>query len=306
MKIDKIEIGATIPVVQYGNIMPSISISDTTLEEGSDVALKYIKDLFAKYSEKGAITEKDVITQKFLKTSFNEKIDIEYDPVAHTYHKDGVKLTGATEYTKKFYKDFDVETISKVLEKTWGVPSGDIKELWASNGDITSGFGAVVHKAIEEYVKLRETGAIISEKKGETVNYALPKHPILKSIVEGFIAIDKVKAEITVPEALLTDIENKVCGHTDRISIIDSTKKICRVGDYKVNINSEEVDKNLKVISDDEALKSLPATKLTKYQIQMSIYANMLQKCGWTVEGLDVYVYESEWKHFELPVLKII
>jgi hypothetical protein len=49
----------------------------------------------------------------------------------------------------------------------------------------------------------------------------------------------------------------------------------------------------------------LPPNKLSKYQLQLSVYARMLQLSGWEVEGLDAYVYEGEWKHYPMEIIKL-
>jgi hypothetical protein len=35
----------------------------------------------------------------------------------------------------------------------------------------------------------------------------------------------------------------------------------------------------------------------------MSFYAAILQKHGWIIEGLDVFVFEDSWKHHELDMI---
>ena len=85
--------------------------------------------------------------------------------------------------------------------------------------------------------------------------------------------------------------------------LLDKKKKICRIQDYKINVNSEEIKSSDAPLGE---FSKLPANKLTKYQLQMSFYANMLEKSGWKVEGLDVFVYEDNWIHHELEVLKVI
>jgi len=307
MKIESIEIGATIPVQQYGNIQPKITLSSP--DEGEDLisaGISIVEKLFSTYSEKGGLSKKEMVSSLVLKEkSFNEDIEIDYDEVNHKYFYKDELFNGVTNEIKKYYKDFDAEIISSVLEKSWGVPQDVIKELWNTNSELTSLLGKTVHKAIENYEKLNGIGEIIQNKKEDEENYALPKHPLLKHIVQSFLNIRQEYGEVKT-EVLLTSVENKLCGRADRIAIIDSEKKICRVEDLKININAEEEDKNLKVISDIKVLKELPKTKLSKYQIQLSMYANMLQKSGWTVEGLDVYVYEDEWKHYTLEVLNIL
>ena len=106
--------------------------------------------------------------------------------------------------------------------------------------------------------------------------------------------------EQVVAEALVTDSKTGWGGLIDRFAIIDSKKKIGRVQDYKVNIGAEDIDPNSKPL---EPFSHLPANKLTKYALQMSFYAAILEKHGWTIEGLDVFVYEEKWVHYELDMV---
>lgn len=304
MKIDNLKFGAVIPTQTYGNLQPSIEMSDVSIEEGIKVGVGFISDLFEKYSEKGGLVPKEIIKVVATKKSFNEEgVEIEFEPVGHNYTHNGKPLVSATEYIKRFYKPFDANTISSVLESKWGIPQQTIRDLWESNGELTSAFGNVVHRALELYDKFKDYGEIISSQQKEKSNYCLPKHPILRSIVEGFLEINKGEIGKVMTEVLLSDIKNGICGTADRIVIIDEAKKICRVKDFKVNIESDKVDKSYKVLA---PFNELPSQKLSKYQLQLSVYANMLEHSGWTVQGVDVYIYESEWRHYELPVLKIL
>jgi hypothetical protein len=68
---DKITFSATIPTQQYGNIQPTIEMSGVSIAEAEASVLSYIKDLFARFSSLGALTEKDlkqVVTTKEKKT----------------------------------------------------------------------------------------------------------------------------------------------------------------------------------------------------------------------------------------------
>lgn len=305
MKVDKVGFKAVIPTGQYANIQPEIEFSDCGVGEATEVGMSYIKDLFARFSEKGGLTDKDIILSSVTKKSFNEGVEVQFEPIHHTYSIGSVPLIGATNYIKKFYKEFDVETMSGVSAKSWGVNQQDVKDLWESNGDLTSMFGTVVHNALEQYENFRAMGSTVQAKKELPDNYAMPRHPILKKIVEEFALITSGNDSkwSVVPEALITDVGGGFCGTADRILILDQENKICRVQDYKVNINSDEIKKSMKALT---PFDTLPANKITKYQIQMSFYANMLQKSGWTVEGLDVFIYEDEWKTYHLNVLEVI
>lgn len=304
MKVDKITITAVIPTQQYGNLQPGLEISDVDAKEGMEFGIGYMKELFSRFSEKGGLTEHDVVLSKLTKKSFNEDgVEIEFEPVAHTYtHKEKL-MVNATDFIKRFYKPFDEETISSVLESKWGVPQKVIRDLWDANGKTTSSLGNLIDDTLGYYEKFKNYGEIISSQQEVEGNYCLPKHPILRKIVEEFYNLVKDDNSKVVTQALLTNIKEGFCGTADRIKILNPEKKICRVQDYKVNIEAEKVDKSHKVLA---PFDKLPANKISKYQLQLSFYANLLQASGWTVEGLDVFVYEDTWKHFELPVLKVI
>lgn len=304
MKVDKVKIDATIPVYQYANIQPGIEISDVEdTKEAIEHGMGFIKDLFTKYSEKGSIKESEESTRIVVtKNSFNEGVPIMFEPISHTYRHGEKSLTSATQHISKFYKKFDEENVSKASAKSWGVDQEQLRSLWKRNGELTSDFGTAIHNALELYENFKAMGEDIQKNKELPENYALPKHPILRKIVLDFIKINDTVGRV-VAEALITDIENGFCGHADRVLITDEKKKVCRIQDYKINIGSEDVRRELKAM---EPFNELPANKITKYQLQLSVYANMLQKSGWTVEGLDVFVYEDEWKHYKLDVLNVI
>lgn len=303
MKISRLEIKATIPTRQYENIQPCIELQNVDLEEGTEFAEKVILGYIGKYSEHGAFKEKvpaQGVVKTITKKSFNEGVEVQFEPVSHTFKFGERTLTSATTYIKKFYKPFDSAAISKASAKAWEVDQKELKELWDSNGGLTSTFGTLVHLALEHYDKYKALGKKVQDKKSLEENYALPKHPLLRDLIKGFVEIDKFDGEV-MSEVLLTDVESGFCGLSDRILITGGRK--CRIQDYKINVESDKVDRNMKASA---PFDKLPATKLTKYQIQMSFYANLLQRSGWEVEGIDAFVYEDKWIHYPLEVLKVI
>lgn len=237
------------------------------------------------------------------KKSFNEDVIVGFEPIEHRYTYENKPVDGVTTYLHKFYTDFDLELIAKSCSKHWDLDPQIIVDLWESNKKVSQLFGTAIHNAIEHYEIWKNTGNYISGKKEVDENYALPNHPLLKQIILDFIEINPIKSGEVVTEALITWIGGNLCGQADRIVILDKEKKICRVGDYKINIEPEKKDKNLKP---KEPFNNLPPNKITKYQLQMSLYANMLEKSGWTVEGLDVYIYEDKWTYYSLPVLQVV
>jgi hypothetical protein len=172
--------------------------------------------------------------------------------------------------------------------------------MWDSTGEVASLFGKSIHLALEHYEKFKLLGKIMQDKKELAYNKALPNHPLLRDIVQRFYK-QKLKKGAVETEVLVSNVKLGLCGLIDRLLVIDDKKKICRVQDYKVNINCEEEgkDKFLGQFAD------LPPNKLSKYQLQLSFYARLLELSGWTVQGLDAYVFEDEWKCYPMEVLKL-
>ncbi len=299
----RFEMKATIPCGPYQNIQPMIELENVDINEATKITIEHINKIMTKYGEHGPLKDNapvKVVSSTLIKIkSFNEGIDLDFDPVTHKYSYEGKPLVSATGYTGKFYKKFDSKMISKMCSKSWGIPADEIEAMWNSNGDLAGELGTLIHKSLEHYDDYVLMGEKISAKNGKD-NPAMPKHPILKNIIEALRELNPTpeKVETEVP---LSWVKEGYCGTSDRI-VITGEKK-CRIEDYKVNINSDIEDKNSKPLP---PFDSLPANKLSKYQIQLSFYANLLQKSGWEVEGLRVFVLEDEWKRFDLSVLKVI
>jgi hypothetical protein len=182
--------------------------------------------------------------------------------------------------------------------------------MWMSNGAVAAQFGSVVHLALEHYINFKAAGDKITKTRkasGKDVdgNYAMPKHPFLKKTIQALNKLtDKLDKEYgveeVVAEALITDSATGWGGLIDRLAIIDKKKKIARVQDYKVNIGAEKEEAHSKPKA---PFSHLPANKLTKYRLQLSFYASILKKHGWTIEGLDVFIFESNCVHRELDLI---
>ena len=249
------------------------------------------------------------------KNSFSEPdVVVDFNETRHIYNmrwKGGCKvLKGGTTFIKRFYDPFDSKRIARQCSKYWGVPAQEIEDIWASNGAAAGAFGSSIHLALEHYINFKKTGQKITDTRkasGKDVdgNYAMPKHPFLKKTI---IALEKLtnkldkqyKVEEVVAEALITDSLTGWGGLIDRLAIIDKEKRIARVQDYKININASKEEPHSKPKA---PFSHMPANKITKYILQMSFYASILKKHGWTIEGLDVFIYEDKWVHYPLEVI---
>jgi len=298
MKIKNYKLKATIPTCSYGNLQPEIEVDSTDIDKASEFALDHIKELHSRFSDAPLKETTQQVSEVVKLESFNEDLTIEFDKNKHTYED---YISGSV-YASKFYKKFDGKSIAKNCEKSWGVPAQDIQDLWSSNAKVATDFGTIIHRTLEHYFNYESIASKISKARDDDENKAMPKHPILKSIIEGFTIIDKFEGEI-MTEVFVTDKKNKRCGQIDRLLILDKEKKVCRVQDYKVNIGAEEESSNMKAM---KPYDELPPNKLTKCQIQLSFYADILEQTGWTVEGLDAFYLEDEWKHYSLDKLDII
>ncbi len=256
--------------------------------------------------------EYDKIITKY---SFSEPdVIVDFNDTKHIYNmrwngKTKV-LKGGTTFIKRFYNEFDSAKIARQCSKYWGVSAVDIEGMWASNGSVSALLGTTIHLALEHYINYKQVGDKITKTRknsGKDVsgNYAMPKHPFLKKTIQSLNRLtDKLdksyKVEEVVAEALVTDSATGWGGLVDRLAILDKEKKIARIQDYKVNIGAEKEEKHSKPKA---PFSHLPANKLTKYALQLSFYASILKKHGWTIEGLDVFIYESKWVHYTLDLI---
>ena len=249
------------------------------------------------------------------KHSFSEPdVIVDFNETKHIYnmrYNGGTKvLKGGTTFIKRFYEPFDSAKIARQCSKYWGVSAKDIEEMWASNGNVSGLLGTTVHLALEHYINFEKIGQTITEtrqKSGKDVdgNYAMPKHPFLKKTIISLNKLTKkldkkYKVEKVVAEALVTDSATGWGGLVDRLAILNHEKKIARIQDYKVNIGAEKEESHSRPKA---PFSHLPANKLTKYALQLSFYASILKKHGWTIEGLDVYIFENRWVHHTLDLI---
>lgn len=223
--------------------------------------------------------------------------EILYDDISHTYKTlDNKLMLSGSYYAENFTKDFPKDHVLRALEAKWGVPADILDDIWSMSGDISTSFGTSIHRGLELAHKYWHIGSGISKQKGLDYNYCLPKHPVVRSIVECFV--DEFGTD-ALPEVFLSDTERLMCGQVDRLEIINEEDKICRVQDYKTTLDKD---------SKGELTPVLSAEKIREYQHQMSFYSHILIKGGWTVEGIDLFVYDfnqHKWLKTPLEVLEL-
>lgn len=231
--------------------------------------------------------------------SFNEEgVIINFNEETHTYTYNGRILGGATKKLKDYVEEFQSDMIADRCATSWGLSSKFIKSVWRKSGDLSREFGSGIHKALEFEDLYRHY-----HKKNGARCFTI-KQPAIKKIVEDFFALyEKLGFEgEVIPEALVSDVENDQAGLIDRLLIIDREKKICRIQDYK-STHSVEKKGEIKLKNLPEPYINMPTTKLTKMSLQLKVYAEQLEKSGWTVLGFDIFVYDGEWSYYEIDPL---
>lgn len=288
----KYKLTAVIPTVQYGNLQPSIELEGDDIHALKQEAETHIQSIWDKFGERplvakdsqpsnGSYTAKKVLT-------FTGETILYYDQGSDHYYTDleGNRLISGSHYAAALSPKFDKDMLLPKTAKAWGVDAEALGKIWDLNGDISTTYGTSVHNALEMYHLYHEIGDKIQSAKELDYNYVLPKNDTLRAIVLDFV--DKFGAD-ALPEVMISDVASKRAGQIDRLQILDSVKKVCRVGDFKTN--TELNDK-----------------KILQYQHQLSFYADILKRHGWTVEGLDIFHLQQDntWTKIDLEVLPVV
>lgn len=268
---------ATIPAGQYANIQPEITVEAPDFKTAQKLAFKQLKSIWNKYGEKPFPAKVKIMkapTGAFTTlTTFTDE-QIKYDSVAHLYTDiDGNKLVSGSEYKKRFDKPFPAEMMAKKVGDKYGVPSETILEMWKSNSLVSTTFGTALHRAMEHWFRYRDSAC--QEKK-----YNLAKHPFLRGAVTSF----PLAGATILPELLISNVANRMAGQIDGLEITGDKAGI--VHDYK---SDADIQKNL-----------------SGHFIQLSFYAEILRKAGWSIPKVQVWNYTDKWEMFESDVLDII
>jgi len=241
-------------------------------------------------------------------------------------HKRLEGFLSGSKFPEQFYAEFDKTEILKAIQnkhKLTDAQIEQIKAMWHINSQISTNFGNSIHFAMENYDRNFELGdKIKSVKEFKTKppvigdNKALNRNPLMKKIVNDFHALfggDYIRFN----EEFVWEKGLKLCGSIDRIKVIDMKKRIIRIQDFKTDADIHETKYQL-VDSPFYALTQGTAPKLGKelldyHWLQLSFYAFILQRAGWTVEGLDIYwvngeklaAGENPWEEFSHDVVDI-
>lgn len=312
----KFRITAVIPTVQYGNIQPEYEVEADSYEEAEKIAMPYIEALWDKYCAKGSeLPKKETVkedakasgktTKKKFEVMLSEITGVTayFQPDEHFYVTSGGKryISGST-FAHKFTPEFDEKAVLEAMKaKNPNLDTEAVSKMWKLKGEVSTNFGTAIHAALEMYGKNHELGQVLGANKKPVVNTALHDHPIIKPVVEKFFK-DRMN-ENAKYEVFVADDKLMWCGQIDRLLIVDEKKKICRIQDYKTNADVNKKGFNGKLLA---PFDNMPDTPLSGYWLQLSFYARIMEKHGWTVEGLDVlHLDGDEWVTYTREVIDL-
>jgi hypothetical protein len=281
----RVTLGATIPTTQYGNLQPSFEIEGETTEAALEEAVVTMQRFWNSVSDK-PLNVRELETAVFVPpttvdlTCWASGTVVQFDPVEHRYSP-GKWLSGSA-FASRYTPDFPAEMIAGKMATKAGLDDpAEILAMWALNAEASSTFGTSVHAALELYGRFLATSQAV---KGSNES-ALTKNPILRPIVESFFA--GREDEAAAYEAFVADPVLRHCGQIDRLKI--TGPRSVRVQDFKSNAT----------LDDKETIKApfkgvVESTKLGAYWLQLSFYAAILIRLGYTVEGLDIFHLQAD------------
>lgn len=238
--------------------------------EGTEDDIPNMLKLQNQYSEKPVHFKGNQISQ----TSQRQLVDcfvggsIYYDDAAHVYTNEAgeVYLSGSA-YAKQFDKPFNSAVVAGKIAKKWNVKREDIEAMWKLKGEVSMSLGTTLHAALELYGKY---GKLCQAIEKET---HLHDNLYLKNAVETFFAgRDNETAEY---EIFVVDHTKKHVGQIDRLLVTGN--KTGRIQDFKTTVGGIKPD------------------KLVSYWAQLKFYVGVMQAAGWTITGLDLFVWDGEW-----------
>lgn len=302
MAIEKVKykLGSTVPVVQYGNLMPEIEVEADTIEEAEALVLPYIEAFFNKYSEKHKIgAEKRAASpdRVLLKDIFGNEIF--YNDKTHEYTNAlGEVYLSGSQYAKE--EDFDGEYWADEFVKKYGLKEEDkqrILAMWGTNSTASSSFGTALHAAIELYGEYHDLADKIDidiktglrkklDAKTEK-NSSKSKLPYLQQVVEDFFTKERL-AEKARYEVLVVDHKNKRAGRIDRLLQLDD-------GSFEIR----DMKTNHKILKPEK----------TTYSKQLSFYADIILANGGKLGPKPIMLHhwaDNTWKDIELEKINTL
>lgn len=211
----------------------------------------------------------------------------------HTYSdKSGKVYKSVSSILSTIKPKFDLEQKAFEYSTRKKMPLNDVLALWEDKKNTGLSYGTDVHENVESYFIDREI-----------------KNPRYKDIVENIFK--DVYDKDGCNELICFDKDKGICGTSDYVVFGENTFDI---SDFKTNkkfnFENQYDDKYLL-----EPVSHLPNSEYFIYALQLSFYANMIEKltglkCGslnifWLKRQIDTKtIFKAKWLRYTVPFLK--
>ena len=206
-----------------------------------------------------------------------------FDTVNHkAFDKNGHELLSGSRAEKIFAPEFDPRYPAKAVAKSTGTTFDDVISIWENNRDLSSAYGTLIHESLEKYLKYAPVLRKIDENKERehTAKNWMPE--ALGEIVDKFVATSGIKESDNV------EVRIKHGTRTGIVDLLLLDGKEFTLMDYKIMPKVKEV--KYKVFG-----------KETKYTIQQSFYADIIEDCGYKCRGIFLWNWDGkDWKKIPL------
>lgn len=190
---------------------------------------------------------------------------MQFSSDTHTYSLDGHTFKySVTELVNKYVPLFPAGMIAEKVAKKEGTTAEEVLRKWEMSKDIACDYGNAVDKAIQYWVDFKEE----------------PKQDHLKEIVARF------KEDHTgelISQVAVYSLEKSVCGTLDLIE---------KLGNKKINIIDVKSNADFYKKATGKLLapyNDLEASNLNKYRLQLSLYKDLFEMRGVSVENISIW-----------------
>jgi hypothetical protein len=220
------------------------------------------------------------------------------------YYKDKRVKFSVTQFIKRFFKEFDSDTISKRYAEKHGLNQQEVLDMWKRNADISALSGTAIHSYLEnakrgkvldiDFSKADELG--LGEEVRNRFNVLLPKAQAFHKDTLG--KLFPIQLEYTV------GIGDFIAGNIDMLCWNDKAGEI-QLWDYK---NTKEISyvNNFGEVCLPPFHKE-PDCNYIHYSIQLNVYKAILQRM-WGISIGKMYLvhfdYNSDGDEFEIHECK--
>jgi hypothetical protein len=203
-----------------------------------------------------------------------------FDAVTHTYSDGGTIYLSVSKFLARFKPEFPKDLLAAKVATREGRSAADVLAEWELCGEIASGYGTAVHKAVEYWIRFGRMTTV----------------PQLRKAVEAFAA--KHALANLHAETIVKSDQHHLAGTTDVIEKL--APQLVNIIDIKTNgeLTDEPKGKFLPPLDD------LPFSKLNEYRLQLSTYKHLLERKGITVQNIELDHWNGE-QFVTIPLVPI-